>query len=83
MPLKDFHCSITSALTLAGKTTTKTRGRPSSLNDETPCSLQSKKIKTIFPLADVRYDTMPTGQFTIKEEWDTDIAQLALFVCDV
>ena len=56
MPLKDFRCSIASVLTLAGKTTTKTRGRSSSLNDETLRSLQSKKVKTVLPVADVRYD---------------------------
>ena len=42
MPLKDFRCSIASALTLTGRTTTKTRGRQSSLNDETPRSSQTK-----------------------------------------
>lgn len=58
LPLKDFRSSIASALTLAGKTTTKKRGRPSSLNNEISSLPGPKKSKTVLPVADVRYDNL-------------------------
>ena len=55
LSLKDFRCSIASALTRAGKPQGKKRGRPS-LEENT------KKVKDswveVAPVADVRYDNM-------------------------
>ena len=55
LPLKDFRSAIASALTAEGKIMIKKRGRPSKYGE---ISSVPKRVKTVLPVSDVRYDNV-------------------------